>query len=536
MKLSPKRYVDRIADLIFTVPYSVDTYLFFCDAFRISPIYDSCWRHLDQWLKELDKSLDGKSASSERVLFISTDQFWTNYLCAVAVLIAGRNASVDFAWIHRNAPSTNQPYKSFDHWQRLSVNAVRSTKHRLISLYDLTAIPYAAADDKMNEMAEQQAIMDVSYLLQKERIDTIADKKARLLLEERKKENRDAISRVATFIKNRSYDRVVLSSGGILEPGAIYRYLSSCGIPVSTLETCDVNGKMWASDNGPVVAMNTSNLWVSDEPHILSEQRKQRVQKIIEARQSPSNKQLLVEYQRTVLGKPDEIRSQLGLDARKPVVLMCPNVPFDAIFYMGGKNIFTGMWDWLIKTISYIKERKDCQFVIRCHPGEPHYKTEETTERLIAEHFKELPAHIKIVPPRAAINTYAIMQITDVGIVYASTTGLEMAIRGIPVVCGNPVQHYNRKGFTIDPGTREEYDNQIDGLLTDPHAGRLTERQVELAWCYADLYFNKWYLPFPWHVMSLWKNLKTWPMKRMLAEEGKALYGELLDRLSGKAT
>jgi len=529
------RYRLFLEKLLATIPYSVEAYLMFCDALHIPPRYDASWRHLNEWLHELENSSEGTSpALEQRVLFFSADQFWTNYTCAMAILLAGRKIPVDIAWVFRDAPSSHEPYKSFQHFQKLSVDAVKRCSHPLISLHNLSSVTPADAEDEMIRIAEQQAEIDASYLLQKERIDISRHRQDAIIFDERFKNNLDAIRRMAAFLKTRQYARMIMPSGGILEHGAVYRYANARGIPISTIETCDVNGKMWASNDGPVVAINTSALWTQDEPHVLSEQRQIRVNRILETRQSPASKELVIEYQHTDPATPPHILAQLGLRDDRPVILMCPNVPFDAIFYMGGKHIFAGMWEWLIKTIQFFKERNDCQVVIRCHPAEPHYRTEETTQKLIAEHFDTLPDHIVVVPPRGAINTYSLMQIADMGIVYASTTGLEMAMRGIPVICGNPVQHYNAKGFTIDPLKSDDYYRHIDRILTDPRSARLTDRQIELAWCYADLYFNKWYLPFPWHVLSLWKDMKAWPIRRMLSDEGQQRYGDFLDRLIGE--
>lgn len=51
-----------------------------------------------------------------------------------------------------------------------------------------------------------------------------------------------------------------------------------------------------------------------------------------------------------------------------------------------------------------------------------------------------------------------------------------------------------------------------------PVASRLTARQVELSWCYADVFFNDWPKPFPWSVgRKFWSDLKEWPISRMVA-------------------
>jgi hypothetical protein len=256
-----------------------------------------------------------------------------------------------------------------------------------------------------------------------------------------------------------------------------------------------------------------------------------RVQKVIEMREQPATKALTIIYQHAKSVKSEQVREQLGLNSEKPIVLICPNVPFDSIFYVERKKNFLSMREWLVETVKYLSKRNDCQVVIRSHPAEVHYEVSETTKSLINDIFPVLPEHIKLVSPQTPINTYSIMRIADMGIVYASTTGLEMAMRGIPVVCGISNQHYNRKGFTIDPETPQEYFNHIGYILRDPAKFRLTARSIELAWCYADIYFNQWPIRFPWHVTTLEQDLKKWPIKRMLSQEGDEKFGEVFNAL-----
>src|SRR3546814_7471060 len=91
--------------------------------------------------------------------------------------------------------------------------------------------------------------------------------------------------------------------------------------------------------------------------------------------------------------------------------------------------------------VRFLGGRDDCVVGIRAHPAEPMFDTPETAEALLRSALPVLPANVRFVPPHAPLNTFAIMQVADAGAVYASTTGLAMAMRGIPDVGGNPAQH-----------------------------------------------------------------------------------------------
>ena len=59
----------------------------------------------------------------------------------------------------------------------------------------------------------------------------------------------------------------------------------------------------------------------------------------------------------------------------------------------------------------------------------------------------------------------------------SSTTGLEMAIKGKPIiVAGNP--HYRDKGFSYDPSSREEYFKILDSILDNPEPAAVKKERI----------------------------------------------------------
>jgi hypothetical protein len=82
----------------------------------------------------------------------------------------------------------------------------------------------------------------------------------------------------------------------------------------------------------------------------------------------------------------------------------------------------------------------------------------------------------------------------DVGIVYNSTVGLEMAYNGIPVIVGGNT-HYRNMGFTYDPDTPNEYRNylsKIGGLDTKDNTTKLAQRYIHFL-------FVKKHISFPFY-------------------------------------
>jgi len=95
--------------------------------------------------------------------------------------------------------------------------------------------------------------------------------------------------------------------------------------------------------------------------------------------------------------------------------------------------------------------------------------------------------------------------------------------------------HYIGKGFTIDPATEQNYFEAIEERLSlGPQAIPLTEEQVNLAWCYFDIYVHDWPSPFPWNLQTFREDIERWPIERVASEEGMAKFGDTFAVLAGK--
>jgi len=138
------------------------------------------------------------------------------------------------------------------------------------------------------------------------------------------------------------------------------------------------------------------------------------------------------------------------------------------------------MADWIEKSLRYFVDRKDVQLIILVHPGETLTHGTSMVD-VVKNELSDIPDHIHLILPEEKINTYDILEITDLGLVYTTTVGLEMAMRGIPVVVAGET-HYRDRGFTYDPNSWEEYINILNTLLGDLENARLSQDQIELAW------------------------------------------------------
>ena len=311
----------------------------------------------------------------------------------------------------------------------------------------------------------------------------------------------------------------------------VYRVARHLNIPTVTFEFGDQRERIWLAKNSEIMRQNTDDLWDARGGEPLDEEQVQQIQALFAAREGARTwKNFARKWQETPTQGGLKIRKRLNLDQR-PVILLATNVLGDSLTL--GRQVFSEtMADWIERTVRYFAEREDVQLVIRVHPGEVLLGGASMVD-VIKSALGKIPAHIHLIKPEEKINTYDVVEIADLGLVYTTTVGLEMAMRGIPVIVAGET-HYRNRGFTHDPDSWETYFNILGSILGDLENARLSQTQVDLAWRYVYLFFFVFPKPFPWHLLDLEEDLQSRPMAFVLGEEGQQAYGETFDFLTGE--
>lgn len=152
------------------------------------------------------------------------------------------------------------------------------------------------------------------------------------------------------------------------------------------------------------------------------------------------------------------------LNSNIPTVLALTGVIWDATTNVKS-DLFENMYEWLWKTIAWFKMHPEYQLIIRVHPGENVVPSVAPNERTFFEKELEnqniiIPNNVCIISHDNPINTYELMHYSDLAITYMSTSGLEYALLGKPIITIGPV-HYKNKGFTLEPQHLDQYYNFI---------------------------------------------------------------------------
>jgi hypothetical protein len=469
---------------------------------------------------------------AKKVMVFATLRYWVEHAAAVSLALAGQGHQATLAF----SPFAvwQQPMNRFDlRRQNAYTLDVFSPIRSLVNVVSFlnphrgpVTLP-AALDNHLGSR-----IKDTQYTMQMESVDLDSS-----LYQLRLERDLQAAQVALKTLQDNPPDVLVIPNGTILEFGAIYQVARFLDIPVVTYEFGEQRERIWLAQNAEVMRQDTGELWEARRGRGLEQSQKEQVREMFASRQRAS---LWENFTRRWQGTPSEggekARALLKLDSR-PIVLLATNVIGDSLTL--GRQVFSdSMTEWLRRTVEFFAHQREVQFVIRIHPGELVTKgpsvADVVQEVLAREEIRSLPVnHIHLVPADAKINTYDLVEIADIGLVYTTTVGLEMAMSGIPViVVGNT--HYRRRGFTLDPDAWESYFSLLSQTLEQPGQYRLSRDQVDLAWNYAYRFFFEYPHPFPWHLVHFWRDMAEWPMARVLSEEGQAKFGQTFRYLVGE--
>jgi hypothetical protein len=475
----------------------------------------------------------------KRLLVFVTLRYWIEHGALLSTALAGLGHEVTLAFL----PYANyrKDMANFDvRRQNLYARHVLEGAAPLVKTISLLDIenktprrkPGASLPDELEESIRQVSLRDVQYTLQIEEFD-FDDKKSEAgqLYRLRLARNNQATQALYAWLKSNPIDGLLTPNGSILETGAAFQVARSLNIPVTTYEFGEQKQRIWLAQNREVMCQETDDLWRSRKGTPLNEEQWSKVRELFASRQQAG---LWENFSRRWQGLPnqggEQARRQLALDDR-PVVLLAANVIGDSLTL--GRQVYSqSMTDWLQQTLTHFAGLTQVQLVVRIHPGERYTKGPSVGD-VVKKALPELPENIHLVAADDPINTYDLVEIASLGLVYTTTTGMEMAMSGVPVIV-NGQTHYRGKGFTFDPQTWDEFYRLVEQLLSSENAGKLSQEQVQQAWNYAFRFFFEYPCPFPWHLLYFWDELKTMPLSYVLSDEGQAAYGEAFRYLTGE--
>ncbi len=484
--------------------------------------------HLRRHLPEV--TLQAQSAAlqignGKKILIFATLHYWVEQAALLGISLAGMGYAPHLAYLPYF--DWQKPVDKFDlRRNNLYARDVLAAARSLLASTSLLDYPNSKKlPPSLERDMELVSHYDAQYTLQVETVDTGSD-----IFRLRLERNRFAAEKLLALVEEMRPDAVIVPNGTIQELGVAYRVARYLGIPVSTYEFSDQRDSIWLAQDDEIMRQDTRSMWSARGETPLTADQRERIEGYYRAKmQGDLFGNFVRQWQSSRRAGSEQARQQLGLDDR-PIVLLATNVLGDSLTL--GRQVFSQtMAEWIERTVQYLAQRKDAQLIIRVHPGEVLTHGPSMVD-VVNVALPGLPENIHLVGPRDKVNTYDLVELADLGLVYTTTTGLEMALAGVPVVAAGDT-HYKGKGFTQDPQTYPEYFQLLDKILADPGKFRLNTGQVDAAWRYAYRFFFEYSLPFPWRLVQLWEDVKERPVSYVLGE-GLPKYEATFRSLAGE--
>ncbi|HVN56310.1 MAG TPA: hypothetical protein VMT46_18420 [Anaerolineaceae bacterium] len=519
---------DTLKEILGEIPLTAELYWLMRQ--RGKPISRFSLKHLQEHLPLImaEAAPYAKTAPvGKRIFIFASLHYWIEHAALLGIALAGQGHKVTLGYLPFG--EWQKPISRFDlRRQNAYARRILSGAEPLIEVAPmLETRPYSRTlPGDLLQAIDLVTQYDVQYTLQREEIDRKSE-----IYTLRQERNQAAARSLLTWLQSHRPDIVIVPNGTVQELGVAYRVAQHLKIPVVTYEFGDQRERIWLAQNHEVMRQETDGLWRARQDSPLTPEQMERLHALFAARQRG---QMWENFARRWQGTPSQggetARAALGLDQR-PVVLLATNVLGDSLTL--GRQVFSQtMAEWIARSVQYFAGFPDAQLVVRVHPGEVLTHGQSMVD-VVHQVLPRLPEHIHLIGPTDKINTYDLIDVADVGLVYTTTVGLEMAMNGLPVIVAGQT-HYRGRGFTIDPDSWVMYFKQLGHVLANPQAARLSRVQLERAWAYAYRFFFEYPQPFPWHLVRVWEDVKNRPMTQVLSSEGRERYGATFGYLTGE--
>jgi hypothetical protein len=408
---------------------------------------------------------------------------------SLAALLAWRGHHVVLGYLPRLGSPIKPPLDDHHEAQRYLAAAFRRMERASggrVQAVDLTAFEAEGADPEA-WFVERQSLADSVMRLRLESVDPSLPDHAEALRHYRKRGVAAYRAASGYLARHRGdLDVVLVPNGMSFEPAYVAEAATRAGLALVTFEKFAFRYTRVVTHGGPIFTFHDlGRIWerraeLGLESGELRSAAVAKGREILDERRRSSTRHWAWKYQAAPDQSDEEALRGAGLDPSQPFLLVCTNVPYDAGYYQFTR-LFGSMREWLVESVRFLLRETETTVVVRVHPGEAlHYKGNESSVTNLVQAGLAGHPRLHTIGPEVAVNTYPLMAACRAGVVFSSTTGIEMAMLGRPVVVGADV-YYARRGFTRDCATREDYFGALRSAAAQDAPDEERQRTAEAA-------------------------------------------------------
>lgn len=131
-------------------------------------------------------------------------------------------------------------------------------------------------------------------------------------------------------------------------------------------------------------------------------------------------------------------------------------------------TIFKSQREWLSRLVGFFRDHPEWGLIVRAHPDE-EWIGAKVRHRMgdVAREAAGSTGNVLVIHGHDDLNTYSLFPLASCGLVWMSTAGVDMVVRGVPtLVAAKP--KYTGLGIVDEPSSPEEYFARLAAVLESP--------------------------------------------------------------------
>jgi hypothetical protein len=297
------------------------------------------------------------------------------------------------------------------------------------------------------------------------------------------------------FFQRHSVDGVVLHLGRLVPDQVAQHHATNLGIPWYCFETGSIPNSLRIVKNSTIYSRPFFREdWPKFKDHQLNRSESEKIAGYLALRRGNPKKNGLYVYSPEQTGT-DELFEELSIPQNAKLACLFTSSQ-DEIATLSATTdsdwipVYQNQLQAIGEAIEWARTNPDWYLVVRVHPNESSSsnhlgiagrKSMAAFNSFI--HQQKIPSNVRIVMPQDKVSSYTLMKASRVGLSWLSTTGIEMATMGRPVVVlDNPT--YRVAGFTWNVTRSGELATTISEALAADEDEIKYRSALALRWAY----------------------------------------------------
>lgn len=443
---------------------------------------------LEHWLQVLSPTY-GELNDKEILISALRNRTWIEWAvyCACTLRQWGYSSTLLYRKSEIDTFYTN-PIDYFNFWNK--VKEIPNITLLDIESYPIDAQYYGQEIEGLTHILNE----GVAYDNRIEPIDIIENTQVyQAQIDELKIKINQTAAVLNTIFSQTKFHRVICYSGIIADTPAILKTALKYNILTITVEGWWRPGQLIYNVNRPALEFNIKG-WFDILNKNWSEKENKEIDEymaFLEGKKIVKKDWLSDFYLVQKSAVDDELEPAIKeflKDDGRSLFLLSPNVIGDSAT-INRISPFKGQKDWIEQNIIFFKENPQYKLIIRAHPAETWMASKVKIKLGEFAHEKAQGiSNILVIPASNKTNTFSIIPKIECGLVWVSTVGVDMVIKGKNIInAANP--KYSGIGFNYEPKTINDYFSAIHKFAQG--SNKPTPKMIELAKKYHYMVYRK---------------------------------------------